>query len=878
MASDRSRRKDPPHFAYKGVIAQQGRVVLDRDFNAQQAFGDNRDALDALAMVGRCGSPDEGFRITAVASPPASPPLGAARDFQIQPGLIYLGGQAVTLPPTEGGLAVPYAYSRQPDWPAPSPAAPADYELVYLDLTELAVSAVEDPDLLEVALGGPDTTGRVKLLRRVRRMPVKQADCFAAWGEAVDAWRAQGLSFDPSTMTLAPQAGLKIGFLTSGGTGNPCDPAATGGYLGADNQLVRIRVVNTDATPKLLWSYDNASFLYRVASVSADRTMLKLTSDPPDAFHFPQAGQLVEILASAAFLGEEPDETDPSGSSQIIQAAAEATGFLVTLPRAYGPAVAGDPANYLTLPAGAWPATFNDAGLPIFVRVWQAAPALTAGTAATLANGVTATVTTPSGGALPDGAFWEVALRPGTPQGCYPEALLTAPQPPDGPRRWACPLAVIDWTGASGQSVQIDDCRALFAPATGRLAPLRALYAPNLHPISIPPGGSVRLDILARGLTLTTPVALDASSVSSASVRLYADLPVTVSQLIPGSSDGRMAGVQSIALAANVSMPTANRIAVTPTQAARDLLTAALARRITTGTSSDFTSLFATADFGPDTSHAVWAPQGDGSVAQTNPGAAFGPQGQYSPLTPSLALYSQAIAGQLSHIGLSYHCGAAAGSAGVVFNWTSNADFWVFYNNLTWQTIGWSGAIPWLSSSVQHIVNGQVAASFSAGSQLEPPGDSSGHLLGWSADLDIGTSAGGLNFQSTVRFTNGVTANFPLQPNNSSAYPRGFILGARVGLMARGKGDMIYNRLQFTDAADGMVSVLPAGSAGAVALRLVAKPSLLHTQAEAAAAHGAVVRAPPEPDFETAFYVTPAPGGYYAYAASGVHGIGLDAL
>jgi hypothetical protein len=709
-------------------------------------------------------------------------------------------------------------------------------------------------------------------------MPVKQPDCLAAWGEAVDAWGAQGFGFDPATMALTPKAGLQIGFLTSGGTGNPCDPAATGGYLGADNQLVRVRVVNTDATPKLLWSYDNASFLYRVASVSADKTLLKLTADPPDAFHFPQAGQIVEILASAAFLGKEPDETDPSGASQIIQAAAEATGFLVTLPLAYGPAIPGDPDNYLTLPAGAWPANFNDAKLPIFVRVWQAAPALTAGTPVTLADGVTALVTTPAGGALPNGAFWEIALRPGTPQGCYPEALLIAPQPADGPRRWVCPLALIDWTGAGAQSVQIDDCRALFAPATGRLAPLRALYTPNARPTPIPPGGAVRLDILARGLTLTTPVALDASSVSSASVRLYADLPVTISQLIPGSSDGRMAGVQSIALAANVSMPTANSIVVTPTQAASDLVAAALARRITTGTSSDFTSLFTTSDFGPDASHAVWAPQGDGSVAQTNPGAAFGPQGQYSPLTPSLALYGQAVASQLSHVGLSYHCGSAAGSAGLVFNWTSNADFWVFYNDLTWQTIGWSGAIPWLSCSVQHVVNGQVATSFSAGSQLEPPSNSTGHLLGWSADLDISTSAQGLNFQSTVHFTNGQSANFPLQPNNSPAYPRAFTLGARVGLMARGKGDMIYNRLQFTDAADGMVNVLPAGSAGTVALRLVAKPSLLHTQAEAAAANGGIVRAPPEPDFETVFFATPAPGGYYAYAAYGVHGIGLDAL
>jgi hypothetical protein len=775
---------------------------------------------------------------------------------------------------------------KQPDWPAPTPAAATSFELVYLDVTQLEVSAVEDPDLLEAALGGPDTTQRQKLLRRVRRMPVKEADCLAAWAEAVAQWQGQGLAFDPLTMGLTPAAGLKIGFTSSGAPNNPCDPAATGGYLGADNQLIRIRIVNSGGASLLLWAYDNASFIYRVASVSPDKTMLKLTSDPPDAFHFPQNGQYVEVLASAAFLGSEPDETDPTGVAQIVQAAAEATGFLTPLAQAYGPAVHGDSTNYLVLPAGAWPGGFADNGLPIFVRVWQSAVQLPAGGgtvtlnqtaaagAAAVSTGVTATVSLPAGGVLPDGAFWEVAVRPGTPQGAYPEILLTAPQPPDGPGRWVCPLAVIDWTGASGQFVLVEDCRALFAPATGRFAPLNALYAPNTRPVPLPSGGSVRLDILARGLMVSTPVALDGSSVSSASMRLYADLPVTISQLIPGSTDGRMAGVQSVALAADVTMPTANRIVVTPTQAAHDLLAAALARRITTGTSSDFTNLFTTVDFGSDaSSRATWVANGDGSIAQTNSLAASGPN---SP--PSLALYKQAVTSPLSHVGLSYHCGAAAGSAGVVFNWTSNADFWVFYNALVWQVIGFSGAVAWMSSSVQHFVNGQAVTTFGVGSMSSPAEDSSGRLLGWSADLDISASGGGLTFLSTIRYANGVTANFALSPNGAANYPAAFTPGARIGLMANGKGDMIYTRLQFTDAADGMANVLPAGSASSVALRLVAKPSLLRAKAEQAAAGGAMLRAAPEPDFETDFFVTPAPGGYYAYAGPGAPGIGLDAL
>ena len=161
---------------------------------------------------------------------------------------------------------------------------------------------------------------------------------------------------------------------------------------------------------------------------------------------------------------------------------------------------------------------------------------------------------------------------------------------------------------------------------------------------------------------------------------------------------------------------------------------------------------------------------------------------------------------------------------------------------------------------------------------VPPAEDATGHLLGWSADLDISASGGGLTFQSTIRYANGATANFALSPNGAANYPRGFTSSARVGLMANGKGDMIYTRLQFTDATDGMVNVLPAGSLSSVTLRLVVKPSLLRTKAEQAAAGGVMRRAAPEPDFETDFFVTPAPGGYYGYAGPSAPGIGLDAL
>jgi Family of unknown function (DUF6519) len=469
MSSDRSRSTDRSRHGYTGVVAQQGRVTLDRDFNALQGLTADRVAADARDFVGSCGTPDDGFAISLpVASPPfwnppapgpGSPP-GTSGDFLIAPGTMYVGGERVTWAAEQDGKSITYSYFDQPDWPAPAPVSNVVRELVYLELTEQEVSAVEDPDLREVALGGPDTTQRLKLLRRVRRMAVTDRDCTAAWATAVKLWNAEGWRFDSKTMRLLPRARLQVGFANDTGSGDPCDPVATGGYLGADNQLIRVRIEGGGAN--LLWGYDNASFIYRIDSVSSDRTKLTLAGAPPDAFHIPQKGQVVEILPTAAVLGREPDETDPTGQHQILRVAADVHGELRRLAQPYGP-LPGDPTNYIVLD-NALPASMKQSALPLFLRVWQAQLPFQVGTPVTLADpatgistGVNATISSSSGNALSQGAFWQIAVRPATPQGAYPEDLLTAPQPADGPRRWVCPLAVIDW----GERIIID-CRSHF--------------------------------------------------------------------------------------------------------------------------------------------------------------------------------------------------------------------------------------------------------------------------------------------------------------------------------------------------------------------------------------------------------------------------------
>lgn len=483
MPSDRSRPPDPSSDAYTGVAMQQGRVLLDRDFNAERDILDYRDRVTARDEIGRCGTPDNGFGISAMPrfivraanaignlplnfSPPInfSPPA-SDYNLRIGAGTMYVGGLRVEFPAHSGGTKAEYTYFAQPDWLAPDPPSAPKTEIVWLQLDEQEISATEDPDLLEVALGGPDTTQRLRLLRTVRRAAAEGSSCLSAWQALEAQWKAQGVAFDGRSAMRAPTAQMQVAFTQVAAASNPCDPVAAGGYLYSENQLIRVKWTPPAAGATqgaLLWGYDNASFIYRV-SLGTTRNQLGLTRQPPDAYHFPGRGQYVEVLRTTALIGAGVDAATEDGSGTIPRCVAESTGFVTTLSAAYDPTGS---ANMLMLTDGL-PDDYVAAAAtePLFVRIWQAGQAMgPAGGSMELvdpvtaaSNGLEVTIT----GTIAPGAFWMMAVRPGTPQTIWPADLLVSPQAPDGPRSWACPLAVVEWPDGDLEP-KIHDCRSHF--------------------------------------------------------------------------------------------------------------------------------------------------------------------------------------------------------------------------------------------------------------------------------------------------------------------------------------------------------------------------------------------------------------------------------
>lgn len=447
MATDIARISFDSGRKYTDTVPQQGRVSLEAEENEQHAIDHVERLKELLDIVGPAGTPHNGYAVT----------YNGAGSPQIGPGIMYVGGLRV-------GNEAAFMYAAQPDWldsdGDPAFAAPVGNqtvnEHVVLVLTEVDVTATEDPMLLEAALGGPDGAARRRILQRVYRIPTTAADCAGATQTDASVWAADGLTFDPQTMRLDSASSLLVTWDGPPASTDPCEPATAGGYLGADNQAIRVQICAVDAgTFDFVWGWDDASALYQVTADTSANPVLTLNRAPVDDYHDPQSGQPVEVLRSAAGL----DSADGVVEGYV----ASLTGQVAVLSAPYDPDL-----KQITFPAPLPAPYTNTAETPqLYLRVWQERhQGVVPGTAVPLTGtGLSVTITAAAGGPVHLGDYWTIGVRPSTPATVLPDRLLRTPQPPDGPRMWACPLAVIGWEG--GSFTVLADCRVPFPPLTG---------------------------------------------------------------------------------------------------------------------------------------------------------------------------------------------------------------------------------------------------------------------------------------------------------------------------------------------------------------------------------------------------------------------------
>ncbi|HEX6337364.1 MAG TPA: DUF6519 domain-containing protein [Jiangellaceae bacterium] len=318
MKGDFTRDSFEPLRHYTRVAMQQGRVQLDADWNEQASITQHYLRTLARDLIGPCGGPVDNCGFAVITDPKGldsltdayGRPLGRARleeirerlasgDFLIGAGRYYVEGLLCE-------NEAPLAYTEQPGYPFDDGTALENLRgpgqlLMYLDVWERHVSAAEDPDIVEVALGGPDTATRVQLVWQVK---VIRADEPQECGN-ISALRRISL---PS---VRAKAELSHDIADSRVIG----PHAR--YRGVENRLYRVEIHRggharaagagpSGATFK--WSRENGSVVFQILDVSPDipagQTTVKVATLGHDQRSGLTVGDVVELVDDAYALRE----------------------------------------------------------------------------------------------------------------------------------------------------------------------------------------------------------------------------------------------------------------------------------------------------------------------------------------------------------------------------------------------------------------------------------------------------------------------------------------------------------------------------------------------------------------------------------------------
>lgn len=306
MGSDISRVRFDPFRDFAGMVLQQGRLLLDADFNEYVALLDRRLRAETCDLTSFGPDPNHaGVAWVPRQTPDAFKVLAAGGGLTIGRGRMYVDG----LLAENHGLAPPafdpllaestgtadLAYGQQPYWPTPDALPGGGPHLAYLDVWQREVTYLEAPDLVEIAVG-VDTTARMQTAWQVRLLAkIGNATC-ASHDDAIPGWLD----------VIAPSAGrLTTDTIDIAPTDDPCKLPPTGGYRGLENQTYRIEVHEggPPGTATFKWSRVNASVDIPVVEMVSSTTLRLATVGKDDVLRI-STGDWVEIVDDHYELGQ----------------------------------------------------------------------------------------------------------------------------------------------------------------------------------------------------------------------------------------------------------------------------------------------------------------------------------------------------------------------------------------------------------------------------------------------------------------------------------------------------------------------------------------------------------------------------------------------
>lgn len=447
MNGDFSRDSFDRRHRFSRVLLQQGRVLLDADWNEQTSILLHYIRTLAADLLGPHGGPGDGFRVECDEE-------GELRcDFRIGRGHYYVDGilcenepPAGCPPPAPGSLT----YGNQPHYPLDDDERELEHDteyFVYLDVWERHLTHVEAGHIREVALGGPDTATRTQVVWQVKVLDegcctdnesLTCADLLAEVmkNELPRCLRARARVAEPST--------------------DPCVIPPEASYRGAENQSYRVEIHDggtagaaTGATFK--WSRENGSVVFALRSLQGSTATVDTLG--PDQRRTLVEGDWVEIVDDRSVLRGQPGILAKVDSVDRVR-------HQVRLSVASG----------TTLPVFGADATTHP-----LLRRWEggAARPVQAGKWIDLEDGVQ--VWFEPGGTYQTGDYWVIPARTATGDVLWPTQPdsdgTPVPQalPPRGVEHHYAPLGRISLDG-DGVVTCVEDCRCVIPPLCGDAA------------------------------------------------------------------------------------------------------------------------------------------------------------------------------------------------------------------------------------------------------------------------------------------------------------------------------------------------------------------------------------------------------------------------
>ena len=244
-----------PFRHFSRVLMQQGRVQVDADWNEQVSIFMHymRGAVRDIGSEHWGPNDDEarGFKITKLRN-----------DLLISLGHYYVQGLLCE------NDSEKLLYSEQGGYPLPDSLEienPGNGTyLAYLDVWECHLSYVEDDYMREVALGGPDTATRAKIVWRVKFKKLPKTKTIKDFKEDYPAF------LNELNEERKPGSGkLRARARKEDNDKEPCLTSPESRYRGTENQLYRVEIHNggTVGNATFKWSPENGSAIYPVTKV-----------------------------------------------------------------------------------------------------------------------------------------------------------------------------------------------------------------------------------------------------------------------------------------------------------------------------------------------------------------------------------------------------------------------------------------------------------------------------------------------------------------------------------------------------------------------------------------------------------------------------------